>query len=87
MIKTTVKYRVEVDWVYYESDDFALSVSSPHYDYESAIADYEKMCKERCVDNESKPAKVELYEYALTPTGRYKTHNKKLIMNLIRSNY
>lgn len=87
MKKITVKYRVETDWVYNQSDDLALSVSSPHYDYESALKEYKESIKDFCVDDKTKHARVKIWEYEQTPTGRYKTHKGQLIMKIIKSNY
>lgn len=59
-------YRINIDYLWNETDKCALETSSPAgKDKELAIAQYEKEITNGnfCVDDKSKPAKIELVEY------------------------
>ena len=59
-------YRINIDYLWEETDAAALETSSPAgKDKEKAIAQYQKKIAEnlRCCDDRTKPAKIDLTEY------------------------
>ena len=58
-------YRVNVDYIWEDTDKIALSVSHPAKTKEAAIAIYNNEIEQgaRCADDKSKPAKIDLTEY------------------------
>lgn len=71
------KYRLEIDYLSREYDDWAVGTSSPIFSLEEGLARYAEAIKENCIDNEEIPARVHLWEY-VRKGGRttYKTIRK-----------
>lgn len=63
MNKHEVRYRLEVNYLSKDYDDWALAESSPIYTKKEGIAKYQEAVKEFCVDDRSKPARVWLWKY------------------------
>lgn len=53
-------FRVDIDYLSHDYDDRMLSVSSPYKTGKDARVAYKIACNERCVDDESVPARVQL---------------------------
>lgn len=63
-----VKYRLDIDYVDH-LDHFCCETSRPIYALEEGIEKYLKAIKDHCIDNESKPPKVHLWEYRYNDNG------------------
>ena len=65
-MKYKVPYRLEVDYYSRGYDDRACDISSPIYTLDEGIAEYEKAIQEKCIDDNSKYARVHLWKYRYT---------------------
>lgn len=70
-MKKTVRYRLDVNYLTRDYEDWALETSAPIYTKQEGIAEYNKAVTEIvCVDDETKPARVHLWKYAWNESGR-----------------
>ena len=65
-MKYKIPFRLEVDYYSRDYDDRACSNSSPIYTLDEGIAEYEKAIQEKCIDDDSKCARVHLWKYRYT---------------------
>ena len=62
-MKHEVRYRLDIDYLSVDYDDAALNTSSPIYTKADGMKEYRKACKEKCVDDSTKSARVHLWKY------------------------
>ena len=77
-------YRINIDYLWYETDNAALETSSPAgKDKEKAIEQYKKTISENllCCDDKTKPAKIDLTEYI------YSKKTNRTRCNILCKNY
>lgn len=82
--KTMKWYRINIDYLWYETDNAALETSSPAgKDKEKAIEQYKKTISENllCCDDKTKPAKIDLIEYI------YSKKTNRTRCNILCKNY
>lgn len=65
-MKYRVPYRLDVDYYSRDFDDRACDISSPIYSLDDGIAKYEKAIMEKCIDDNTKSARVHLWKYRYT---------------------
>ena len=61
-----VKYRLDVDYLSKDYDNRMCSISSPIYTLEEGMGRYAKATTEKCIDDNTKPARVHLWKYHYT---------------------
>ncbi len=67
-----VIYRLEIDYYSKEYDDRACQTSTPIYSLEEGLKAYHEAIKEKCIDDNTKCARAELWKYGdgLNDKGR-----------------
>jgi hypothetical protein len=61
--KPAVRYRLDIDYLSKNYDNWVMEVSSPIYDITEGTSKYLDAIKEKCIDNSEIPVRVHLWEY------------------------
>lgn len=75
-----VRYRLEVDYLSKDYDDSAIGYSSPIYSIDDGIKEYNEAILEKCVDDDTKNARVHLWEYVWSGKPWHSEMTEKTIM-------
>ena len=79
--KRTVKYRLEINYLSRDYEDRALCTSEPIYSLKEGWKKYRDALKEKCVDDKTKPCRVEFWKYGVIGSDGFYTDNITLAKN------
>lgn len=75
-----ILYRLEIDYYSREYEDRCCSISKPIYSLQEGIAKYLAAIMEKCIDDNNKYARVELWKYGEGLNERGMLWKEKTVM-------
>ena len=76
-----VLYRLDIDYLSKDYDNWACSTSSPIYNLKDGLREYKNAINNYCIDDKTKPVRVHLWKYGKPdPDGWYR-NNITIIKN------